>query len=107
MSRQIGLVIASGSWQAEPYTYPDGDVDWSVTVPIPPEDNDGAYMCLVDHLSEKDARLIAAAPDLLQELTYMVNRCQGMRPDPRYPPWHDHCCRKARALIEHITGGER
>ena len=54
-----------------------------------------------------NARLIAAAPDLLAACKVMVAKCAGHMPDPRYPAWHKDCCEVARAAITKAEGADR
>lgn len=64
-----------GPWRAEPGDYPD---DNYVT-------SDGGT--IVDHVSDADARLIAAAPDLLDALMAVVKADVFPRPSLSSPLW--------------------
>ena len=53
-------------------------------------------------MTEADARLIAAAPDLLEVLQWFMPFIESEQDDERQAPWVE----KARAAIAKATGGE-
>jgi hypothetical protein len=55
-----------------------------------------------DDENEANARLIAAAPDLLEALTYWMVFIESEQDDERQAPW----VANARAAIAKATGGE-
>ena len=88
-----------GPWEAREHS--DGShwfVDW---------EQGGEGYTLVDGLSEADARLIAAAPDLLQKLKALVNMLSDDKddyPDSSYFRMIQDAEKEALALIAKAEG---
>lgn len=110
-----------GPWHVEPVTNEDGDQFWS-------DDWNGKVWCVchpqtecdattvVEWINEADARLIAAAPDLLEALQELVGEelCGDRNPDNAkretdfYRPVFSWAMRhRARAAIAKATGAVR
>ena len=82
-----------GPWLAQPDPTPISKDDWCIGV-------DGGPVDCVATCSERDARLIAAAPELLEALL-AIERVDGWK------GWHhsyDEACEKARTAIAKATG---